>query len=128
MVVKLKLKILALGTELMLRQLENQLDSYEVSIFSYCEYSAIADLLKKEQFDLVIIDNRVKDVETICHEVVRLAAVPVAVMLREQMADWKQLSKLEVDCYLAEEAGRDELGARIKACSRRKPAQPHSEA
>ena len=118
MIVQPKIKILAFGSELMLHQLENQVDPDEVSITGCSEASTVADLLKKEQFDLVIIDNGVKDLETICQAAFQTASAPVAVMLREQFADWKKLSTLEVDCYLAEGAGRDELSARIKACSR----------
>jgi hypothetical protein len=44
----------------------------------------------------------------------------VALMLREQAADWKRLSLLTVDGYLPDEAGKPELAARIKACARRK--------
>jgi DNA-binding response OmpR family regulator len=126
MITRLKLKILAFGSQIMLHRLTARVDKDEVSLTDCSEASAAENILGKEQFDMVIVDNLVKDAEAICQDVFDAAKVPVALMLRESGADWRKLRKLNVDGYLPDEAGSAELMARIKAFSRRKPIRQQS--
>jgi DNA-binding response OmpR family regulator len=121
MVILTKIKVLAFGSELMQRQLANQVNPDEVTIEGCNDAAEAVAILEKEQFDLIVIDDRVSDLERICRGFYNLAHAPVALMLRKQDADWKKLGYLTVDGYLPDEASKMELSARIKACARRKP-------
>lgn len=120
MVTQIKLKILAFGSQMMLRRLAVRIDPAETCITGCSEALEAVNLLAKEQFDIVIIDSSFQDAENICRSITGITGAPVALMLREATADWKQIRNLGVDGFLPEEAGNAELMARIKACSRRK--------
>jgi len=81
----------------------------------------VVTLLETEPCDIVIVDNLMKNAEAICETAAVITRAPVALLLRESVADWKKLRSLEVDGYLPDTAGTLELMARIKAFSRRKP-------
>jgi DNA-binding response OmpR family regulator len=120
MMTQLKIKILAVGSEAMLQRLHSRLDHDEISLRSCSEAIEIPDILQKEPFDMVIVDDLSSEKEAVCQNAVRAGKAPVAVMFRRYGTDWKQLKTLEVDAYFPEEAARPELMARIKAFSRRR--------
>jgi DNA-binding response OmpR family regulator len=116
---RLKLKVLAFGNQIMLRRLISQVDQDEVIVTGCSEVAEAVDKLSKEHFDMIIVDHFVKNAEQFCHNVVKIAQVPVAIMMQENFADWNALRKLEVDGYIPDDKGSDELMARIRAYSRR---------
>jgi len=118
----LRLNILAFGSRLMLQRLIARANPDEVSITPCTETSTAAEILQKEQFDMVIVDDSAQDAEFVCHRLTTGAGLPVAVMFNHNIVDWKKLRFLEVDGYLPEEASGPELMARIKAFSRRQIA------
>jgi DNA-binding response OmpR family regulator len=119
MVIRLKLKILALGNEMMLRRLKSRVDPDETEITGCSSTSEAAGLLADIDFDMVIIDSRFQDAEAVCRHINGFTSTPVVLMFRENAADWKQIRNLSVDGFLPEDAGNAELMARIKACTRR---------
>ena len=103
----------------MLRRLMSRVDKDEIAVTGCNETTEAIDKLRKEKFDMVIVDNFVRDAEQVCLQTINYTQVPVAVMLQEKIADWSALQNLEVNGYLPDEGGRDELMARIRAFSRR---------
>jgi DNA-binding response OmpR family regulator len=120
MITELKLKILALGPESMLRLLVNQIDPEEFRVTGCQTITEMAERLEKERFDLIILDDQIKDMEIICQAVFNLARAPVVALLRQPAPDWPNLCRLAVDGYLTDGSSRLEMAARIKAYSRRK--------
>lgn len=120
MMKKLKLKILALGNQMMLRRLAFRLNREEISITGCSSVADATGILTREHFDMVIIDNLIKDLEAVCRNTATLAKAPVALILQEKTADWRKAQNLIVDGFLPDEAGSLELTARIKAYLRRR--------
>ena len=120
MVTQTQLRILAFGSPVMISRLTDLVNQEEVKITGYSEASAGITLLEKEPFDIIIIDNLAKDAESICQNAICLATAPVALFLRESVADLHKLRDVEVDGFLPDGTGRAEFMARIKAFFRRK--------
>jgi DNA-binding response OmpR family regulator len=116
---RLKLKVLAFGNQLMLRRLVSLVDEDEVAVTGCFAAAEAFEKLNKEHFDLIIIDQLVKEAEQICRYIASITCVPVAIMMQENFADWNALRKLEVNGYLPDDKGSEELMARIRAYSRR---------
>jgi DNA-binding response OmpR family regulator len=121
MITQLRLKILAFGSHLMIHRLKARVDHDEVSITGCTEASEAFSFLKQDEFDIIIVDNLMKEAQSVCRNAVGLAKAPVTLILQEKAADWQKLRGVVVDGYLPDEAGSVELMARIKAYSRRKP-------
>ena len=115
-----KLKILAFGTQIMLRRLIAQVDKYEIEITSCTDAAEATNELSQKYFDIVIVDYFVKDAEQICRNAINITHIPVAVMMQEKFADWKSLRRLEADGYIPNDKGIEEMMARIRAYSRRR--------
>jgi DNA-binding response OmpR family regulator len=120
MVIQLKIKILAVGSQIMLHRLTARLDHDEVSLIACSSTGEIPQILEQEHFDVVIIDDLFNDTEAICQNANQAGKTPVAVLFRKTETDWKKLRTLEVDGFFPDEAGRSELMARIRAVSRRR--------
>ena len=54
---RLKLKVLAFGSHIMLRRLIAQVDEDEVVVTACSEAAEAVDKLSKEHFDMVIVDH-----------------------------------------------------------------------
>lgn len=122
MITQTQLKILAFGSPVMIERISDMVDQEEVRITGYSEGSTGIALLKKEPFDMVIVDNLSEDAGSICQNAIGLAAAPVALFVRETGVDWRRLREVEVDGYLPDGTGKAEFMARLKTFFRRKPA------
>jgi DNA-binding response OmpR family regulator len=121
MVTQPKIKILAVGSQIMLHRLTARLDQDEISLKACTSTGEIPQILEQEHFDVVIIDDLFNDTEAICQNASQAGKPPVAVLFRKSETDWKKLRTLDVDGFFPDEAGRPELMARIRAFSRRRP-------
>jgi DNA-binding response OmpR family regulator len=122
----LKLKVLAFGNKIMLSRLLSQVEEDEVSIIGCEEFSETLDKMNAEQFDLIIVDCFAENAGQVCQNAFHNTLMPVAALIQEKYADWNTLRKLEVDGYIPDDKGSDELMARIRAYSRRYAAVPHT--
>lgn len=114
-----KINILAFGTPIMLHRLLVQLDKDEAEVTSYSGAAEAIEKMSSQHFDIVLVDQFVKDAEQVCRTAFNITRVPVVVIIQEKFADWKALRKLEVDGYIPDDKGSDELMARIRAYTRR---------
>jgi DNA-binding response OmpR family regulator len=120
MVTNTKIKILAVGSQTMLRRLSARLNQNEVC-FKCCSTAYdLTEILQQEPFDMIIVDNLFTDTEAVFKNAVNTGKLPVAVMFNKSGTDWKKLRTMEVDGYFPDEAGSPELMARIRAFSRRR--------
>jgi len=77
------------------------------------------NLIKKKDFDFVIVDYLMNGSVDICDKICGLDHIPVVLMLREKEADWKRLYDIQVDGFLAEESSDSEIVARVISLYRR---------
>jgi DNA-binding NarL/FixJ family response regulator len=118
-----KLKVLAFGSPLMLRRFIAQVDPYEVTVVGCSEAAEAADKLYGGNFDMVIVDHFNQDAGLVCREAVNNTQAPVVAVMQEKFADWNALRKLDVDGYIPDDTGTEEIMARIRAYSRRNVAE-----
>ena len=116
---RVKLKVLAFGSQIMLHRLNALVDEDEVILISCSEATEAAVKLINERFDIVIVDHFVKEAEQVCRAAINITRLPVAVLMQEKFADWQTLRRFEADGYIPDDKGSDELMARLRAYSRR---------
>jgi len=84
------------------------------------EIQNAVEILKKESFDIIIVDSMMKDVDSICQHICEITCAPIVLLIKGNEANWKNIRSLEVDGFVHEDSGEIELVARLKAISRRK--------
>lgn len=73
------------------------------------------NLLQTEKFDMVIVDNLLKDAQTVCENAFVLNGSPVTLLLQGQPVTWRNLESTAVDGFLLDNGTGLELMARIRA-------------
>ena len=117
-----KQKILAIGNPMMVCRLSAKIDTEKFAVTG-CENSTEAvTLLEHEHFDMVIVDNLVRNAEKVCKNAAIISDSPVALLLQDKLVDWRGLGELKVDGFILDGGTKAEFMARIRAYIRRKPA------
>ncbi|GEM_PF-6072836 len=117
------INILVLGSDLLVQRLTSTLAVEGIDVVHYPELPLPLDLIRNKQFALVIVDSQIENVNNICASIYDLASTPVVLMLKENEADWKTVTRLKVDGFLLKEYSDSELRIRVKvACQR--PVDP----
>jgi|GEM_PF-5066023 len=114
----MKLNILALGRKNVIGRIIRALNGSDISLTSRNEVSDALGLLKKEKFDLALVDGYMDDVEAICYRITWLYHTPIAVVINGKESDWDILRKLDVDGFIPEEASNVELISHFTAIAR----------
>ena len=118
---KLKHKILAVGSQIMLKRLHGKLDREQFTLIGcYNPQEAVA-ILERDTFDMVIIDNLISEAEALCRAISNIVCIPVTLLLQEKPANWRNIGLLAVDGYLWYSGSSLEFMARLKAYLRLKP-------
>jgi DNA-binding response OmpR family regulator len=118
---RLSLKILAFGSRITLRRLNELVKSEDIQIAGFSDPTDTLALLEREYFDMVLVDNQADNSDAVLRTTFCFAEAPVAVLLQESTADWRKLRNLPVDGFLPDGVGSTEFLARLKAFLRRKP-------
>ena len=119
----MQLRVLVLGNKNITRRVANSLAGSGIGFTCQSDISEAINLLKREQFDLALLDGYMDDVESICYRITWLCRTPVAVIINGTSADWNILRSLDVDGFIPEEANNVELAAYFQTISRRKTKQ-----
>jgi DNA-binding response OmpR family regulator len=119
-----KLKVLAIGNDRVTRRVINSLEGTGIDIVSRSEFAEAVSLLKKEKFDLALLDGYSENLESNCYRLTWQCHTPVALIIKGTDADWNILRNLDVDGYIPEEARNIELIAHFTAIARRGNRQP----
>ncbi len=120
MSIEAEIKILAVGVLASLQRLESAVHGNGIRITGVETASKAITLLKQEKFDAVIIDFECGVKPEICDDLYELTKVPLALLINQTLANWKELRTWRVDGFIPEESSNIELVARIKAITRRK--------
>lgn len=118
---KIKHKILAVGSHIMLKRLQSKLDHDQFILIGCSNPQEVAVILEQESFDMVIIDNLISDAEALCRTISKIVQIPVTLLLQESPANWRNLGSLTVDGYLPDAGSSTEFMARLRAYLRYKP-------
>jgi DNA-binding response OmpR family regulator len=105
----MKLKVLALGKKNVIARITRALHGSDISVTGQTEVSEALNLLKKEKFDLALVDAYMNDIETNCYRISWLCRTPIALVINGGEDDWEILRKLDADGFIPEEAENVEL-------------------
>lgn len=119
----MQLRTLVLGNKNVTRRVSNSLAGSGISFTCQSEVSQALNLLKKEQFDLALVDGYMDDIESVCYRITWLYRSPVVLIINGTQADWNILRSLDVDGFIPEEANHVELVTYFQTIARRKTRQ-----
>lgn len=114
----MKLKVLALGKRNVIGRITRALNGSDIAITSRNQVSDALNLLKKEKFDLALVDGYMDDIEATCYRITWLYRTPIAVVINGNQDDWDILRKLDADGFIPEEAGNVEITNYFTAIAR----------
>ena len=113
------MRIMAMGSRSVTERLISALAGSDFEMVCPFELFEAVALLKRGQFDLVVVDSSAEEAETTCHRVSETGNTPVVLMIFQKQQDWRKMQSLDVDGYIPQEVNGTELVARLKAVSRR---------
>lgn len=114
-----RLRVLVLGNSITVRRLTECVTDAGMDLVSFTEFPEALVILKQEKFDLAVIDSQHNEARLAIQSIAQLGCAPVALLIRENETNWKNLRSWDVDGFVPEESGKVEFVARIKAISRR---------
>ncbi len=120
----MEIKVLAMGRKTVTRRISNALVGSEVSITVQNDVSDAIVLLKKEKFNLILMDGYMDNLESICYHVTKQYRVPVVLVVNGKEADWNHLKTLDIDGFIPEEGGNAEILAYFNSIARRQDHRP----
>ncbi len=122
----MEIKVLAMGRKNITLRVSNALIDSRIGITVQNDISDAINLLKKDRFDLVLIDGYLDNLESVCYHITRQYRVPVVLVVNGKEADWNHLKTLDVDGFIPEEGGDAEIMAYFNSITRRKDHIPAS--
>jgi DNA-binding response OmpR family regulator len=121
----MELKILALGRKNVIRRVSYALTNSGISLTVANNISDAIQLMRKDKFDLALVDGYMEELETICYRITWQCRLPVVLIINGTEKDWNLLRNLDVDGFIPEEAGHTELVAYFSSIVKRKDARPN---
>jgi DNA-binding response OmpR family regulator len=120
----MELKVLVLGRKNVVRRVSNALVNSGVSITTQNDVSDAIALLKKEKFDLTLVDGYMDNLESTCYRITWQCRVPVVLIVNGKATDWNLLKTMDIDGFIPEEASNSEILAYFNSIIRRKDCRP----
>jgi len=118
---EMTMKVMVFGSKRIVQKLTESLKGTGIDLVSLTEMPGVRGLLEQRTFDLVLVDSFIEKTEAVCHHIREFGTIPLALIVNERKSDWGRLEPLGADGYLPEEAGKNELAARLRAMWRRFP-------
>jgi len=119
----MQLKVLVLGNKNITRRVNHSLQDSGITLVCQNEVSESMELLKRERFDLAMVDGYMDNVESVFYHINWLYRTPVAVIINGVQNDWSLLRSLDADGFIPEEVDNVELTAYFQSILRRKESQ-----
>jgi len=113
------MRVLIVGSEITVKRLNRYLNNEEIELVNPYEVLEVKTALKKERFDLVVVDGLLKHADTACRNIKGLCRAPVVLLVDSSQADWKKLQSLGIDGYISRGSKGKELAVRLQAIARR---------
>jgi hypothetical protein len=112
-------KVIVLGRKNMVNRVSSAIRSSAISITAYTEVSPASNLLNKGEFDVVVVDAGMENLESICYHLSCRYELPVILMVDYQSADWHILKTLDVIGFIPGNAGDAEMLTYFNSITRR---------
>jgi DNA-binding response OmpR family regulator len=103
------MKVLVLGSYKTAHRIANALEGTSLETVYRNDVSEAISLLKKEKFDLALIDGYMDNLEATCYRLTWLCRTPIALVINGTENDWDLLRNLELDGFIPEEADQMDL-------------------
>ena len=113
------MRIMVMESRSVTRRLISALAGSDFELGCPSELLEAVILLKRNQFDLVVMDSSTEGAEATCHRVSEAGSVPVVLMIGQKQQNWKKMQSLDVDGYIPQGVNGAELVARLRAVLRR---------
>jgi DNA-binding response OmpR family regulator len=103
-------KVLVLGNEKVTRRIANSLGHSE-GVNLVCENDLVDGIarIKRENFDLAVIDSHFQELATTCFRINCLWNVPLALLTGKEESGWDNVRFLDIDGYISADSSRSEL-------------------
>jgi DNA-binding response OmpR family regulator len=121
----MELKVLALGRKSVICRVSNALAEINVSITEQNNNSDAIKLLRKERFDLSLIDGQLENLKSTCDRINWQCRVPIVVITNNNETDWRILKTMDIDGFIPVEAGNSEILAYFNSIARRYNVGPY---
>jgi DNA-binding response OmpR family regulator len=112
-------RVLSIAGKNVNRRLADTLTNSEIELVCQNNVPEAIDQLNREKFDLVLIDEDLKDLGETCFRINWLCRTPVALIIKNEQEDWNKLNSLDVDGFIPKEADKMESSAYFQAIKRR---------
>jgi DNA-binding response OmpR family regulator len=122
----MELKVLALGRKTVTHRVAQALANSGIALTYKNDIAEAVALLKKEKYDLALVDGYMDELESTCYRITWQCRLPVALIINGKETDWNLLRRLDVDGFIPEEAGHTELVTYFTSIARRKDVRPDS--
>jgi DNA-binding response OmpR family regulator len=113
------MKIVFFGRELIAQGLDQCVEKEDIKIVHNPDLSSVLLLIGQNEFDLVIVDGKIPEAESICKTIGQRDAVPIILRVDHNDKAWKTYCTIPADGFITEDASELEILARIKAVCRR---------
>jgi CheY-like chemotaxis protein len=118
-------KILALGRKSVIQRVSHSLSGRGVDLVTRTAVSEAIDLMKKDKFDLALVDGYLEDLETIRYRINWECSIPIALVIDGSQKDWDLLRSMDIDGFIPEEARNiADLAAYFGSIIHRSESQP----
>ncbi|HSW58572.1 MAG TPA: response regulator [Dehalococcoidales bacterium] len=118
------IRVLALGRKSVTRRVAQALAGQDLVLSLINNISEAVIALKKEKFDLTLIDGYMEELEHICTRITWQCRLPVILIINGQDTDWNLLRRLDVDGFIPDESSGSEAVAYFKSVIRSKNPRP----
>lgn len=117
-------KVLIVGKKNSTSRVYNALADNGIPVTFQNEITEGMSLVKNGNFDLVLLDSNMVNLESICYRLVWQYRVPVVLMVKGKETDWNLVKTLDIAGVIPEEGSKAEILAYFNTIARRVNFQP----
>jgi DNA-binding response OmpR family regulator len=118
-----KMKVIVFAGEAIGQSVADSLAKEGIRVASASDGIAAVNMLRREHFDVALVDSLAEEVGVACCCIGKLFKIPVILLVGESDVDWKRLQMLQPHGYIYEGTGGPEMAARLWAVMRRQVEQ-----
>jgi DNA-binding response OmpR family regulator len=113
------MQVLTLGRQKVIERVVRSLAGNDISVTTCFSIEDAVANLKRQKFDLALIDGYLDDLQNVCNRITWQYRTPLVLIVNGSQADWEILRSLDVDGFIPEESSNIELVAYFNAIARR---------
>lgn len=117
------MKVIVFAGETIGQSVADSLAKEGIKVASALDGTAAVSMLRREHFDVALVDSLADEVGVACCCIGKLFKIPVMLLVGEGDADWERLQMLEPHGYIYEGTSGPEMAARLWAVMRRQMEQ-----